>query len=348
MNKSIASRPCVFLYLSAAMLLPLLLLTSCSDGGDDFDSEVVIDEMGYPSVVYHNHNYYVTGQRNGTDIIYLYSTPELIGENKHLKRQTILKGHEHGFQRFYSPELEYINGKWYIYFDSDNGLNSDTHQLYVMENPSEDPMKGTWTIHGPIMTNREWNFSIHPDLFTCGGKLYMLWSGWLTRRIESETQCIFIAEMENPWTLKSERILISQPEFEWERQWINSDGTRSAYPIFVNENPQAAVSPDGRNVVVFYSASGIWTEYIAPGMLYASATSNLLDPRSWTKLPEPLINPVEEDSGERISNLIVVQNTDDGECYLVSERRVRDINKLFSRWIIAAPMTWNDRSLPEI
>ena len=71
------------------------------------------------------------------------------------------------------------------------------------------------------------------------GQLYLLWSGWPERRHETETQCIYIARMENPWTTSSNRVMISLPDHEWERQWINPDGHRSAYPIYVNENPEA-------------------------------------------------------------------------------------------------------------
>jgi GH43 family beta-xylosidase len=93
--------------------------------------------------------------------------------------------------------------------------------------------------------------------------------------------------MENPWTLRSERSLISMPQYEWERQWINPDGTRSAYPIFVNENPEAFITANGHNVVVTYSASGIWTVFNTLGVLTASVNADLLNPQSWTKAAEP-------------------------------------------------------------
>ena len=106
--------------------------------------------------------------------------------------------------------------------------------------------------------------------------LYLLWSGWPNRRIGSETQCIYIARMENPWTLATKRVMISQPEYEWERQWINPDGGRTAYPIYVNESPQYFHSKDNQTVIVYYSASGCWSPYYCTGMLTADADSDLL------------------------------------------------------------------------
>jgi len=84
--------------------------------------------------------------------------------------------------------------------------------------------------------------------------------------------------MENPWTLATERVLISKPEYEWERQWVNPDGGRTAYPIYVNESPQYFHSKDNRTVIVYYAASGCWSPYYCTGMLTADADSDLLNP----------------------------------------------------------------------
>lgn len=330
-------------------ILPLLiafcsLFSSCGKSGADARGGVVMDSVGYPSVVYHDGMYYLTGQLDNSDDIVLFASPGL-GEDAEWQRKLILGAKENTLRMVYSPDLQFIDGKWYIFYDSDNGVNTDTHQIYVLENPSPDPMKGTWTKRGPIITNAEWNFSIHPNFFQCNGKLYMLWSGWQKRRVESETQCIFIAEMENPWTLKSERILLSLPEYEWERQWINSDGSRSAYPIFVNENPQAVISPDGKKVVVLYSASGIWTEFISLGMLYAPTDADLLDPRSWTKVPEPLFTPSEETPDKRSSNVVIVNNPDEGKSYIVYESRIREHGGTHC-WLESAEIQWDAKSLP--
>ena len=178
-------------------------------------------------------------------------------------------------------------------------------------------MDGPWPHHH----NDEWNFGIHPTSLTVGQKQFLLWSGWPKRRLESETQCIFIAEMENPWTLKSRRVMISMPQYEWERQWINPDGSRSAYPIFVNENPQAFISPDNRNVVVAYSASGIWTVFNTLGMLYAPIGSDLLDPKSWTKLPEPQFIPDDNSGIFGTSNVSIVASHSKDKQYLLYQAK---------------------------
>lgn len=325
-------------------ILTGLLLFACSEQKNTAEPDIIFERGGYPYATEHNGIYYYTMQTTGCDSIIIYATDNLKAMAS--ARQKIVFTHaDRDMHNFYSPELHRINGKWYIYFESDNG-NSDNHQLFVLENPAESPMEGQWAVHGPIITNEEWNFGIHPSALTVGNKQYLLWSGWPKRRMETETQCIFIAEMENPWTLKSKRVMISSPQYEWERQWINPDGSRSAYPIFVNENPQAFISPDNRNVVVVYSASGIWTVYNTLGMLYAPIGSDLLDPKSWTKLSEPQFVP---DSSSHIfgtSNVSIVASPDKNRQYLLYQAKHNDSSGAAVNDIRIKEISWSERGLP--
>ena len=136
---------------------------------------------------------------------------------------------------------------------------------------------------GRISTDKNNNLAIHANPFEHNGKRYLIWCGWETRRIYQETQCIYIAEMKNPWTLASDRILISKPEYEWECQWISVDGNKTGYPIHVNEAPQFFRSKNKDKLLIYYSASGNWTPYYCVGLLTADANSDLLNPNSWKK-----------------------------------------------------------------
>ena len=255
------------------------MLLSCNHGGAGINNEhekLLLERVGYPQGIFHQGKYYFTFQSIGGDSVELLCTDQL-EKLSEAARRTVWSSQRDSMAHFWSPEIHYINNKWYLYFEGDDG-NTDNHHLFVMECQDKDPMTGNFVMKGVIETHAEWNYGIHPNLLQLpSGELYLLWSGWPERRHETETQCIYIARMENPWTLSSERVMISKPEYEWERQWINPDGTRSAYPIYVNENPEAFVSPDGHRVIVLYSASGIWTEYTTTGMLSAPATADLLD-----------------------------------------------------------------------
>lgn len=329
-------------------IVALAALAACARVENNPADRVLFRQGAYPFVTEHDGTYYITIQNLNVDTIALYATRDLTAPET-MRKKVVWTSADNGMKNFYSPEIHRIDGAWYIYFEADNG-NTDNHRLYVLQNTSPDPMEGQWIQHGPIVTNDEWNFGIHPSVFTVGGRMYLLWSGWQKRRTESETQCIFIAEMENPWTLKSERVMLSSPQYEWERQWINPDGTRSAYPIFVNENPEAIISPDGRHVVVVYSASGIWTVFNSLGMLYAPASSNLLDPQVWTKSPEPLFVADRESGIFGTSNVSVVTSADGNHQYMLYQAKHLkpddQSNGTLTQDIRLTEITWNEQSLP--
>lgn len=324
-------------------LLIAIIPAACSQNDKADTSGIIMDAGAYPFVTEHNGTYYYTMQNEMVDTIMLWATDDLRKMNEK-KGKLILAAGDNGLCNFWSPELHRIGNKWYLYFEGDDG-NTDNHQLYCMENAADNPMTGEWTQRGPIITNSEWNFGIHPSSVVVNGRQYLLWSGWEKRRIETETQCIFIAEMENPWTLKSERVMLSKPEHEWERQWITSDGQRSAYPIFVNENPEAFVSPDGRKVIVAYSASGIWTSYNSLGILYADADGNLLEPGSWTKMSEPQFVADSTKGVFGTSNISVVQSPDGEKTFMLYEAK-HDEQGHTIRDIRMKEIGWDEKGLP--
>ena len=319
------------------------IMASCTPSDNDSpQSEVIFESGSYPYATFRQGNYYYTMQTDepGKISLYVAGTPEELS-----KSQQHIVWQADSMLHIWSPEIHYINNKWYIYFEADDG-NTDNHQLYVLENASADPLKGQFRMKGIIRTNEEWNFGLHPTSVIVGRQQYLLWSGWQHRRAEAETQCIFIARMQNPWTLDSERVMISQPEYEWERQWINPNGERSNYPILVNENPEAFVTPDGRHVCVYYSASGIWTVYATLGMLYASTDSNLLDPRSWTKCTEPQFVPDNTDSIHGVTNISLIPSSDGKQQMILFEAKWRE-NGQERRGIRMKPIQWNKEGLPD-
>ena len=264
-------------------------------------AHMLLQNAKYPHATFYGDRYYFTSQPTA-DTIYLTAVGQL-EDLAHAEPQAVWSSdNEQPFQHLWSPELHRIQGAWYIYFEADDG-NMDNHHLYVIRNANDNPLRGTWEMCGELHTNDEWNYGLHPTILNIESGLYLLWSGWPKRRTEIETQCIYIAQMDNPWTVGSERVMLSKPEYEWELQWINPNGNRLAYPIYVNENPEAFRTPDGRHVCVCYSASGIWTIYHVLGMLTAPASADLLDPASWTKSPEPLFTAYPTPSGSS-------QNTD--------------------------------------
>ena len=184
-------------------------------------------------------------------------------------------------KEIWAPEIHFIQGKWYIYFATDDGKN-DNHRLYVLENTSADPLTGEWIFKGKISdSNDKW--AIDGSVFTHKDQLYMVWSGW-----EGDTngrQDLYIAKLKNPWTIEGGRARISFPEHDWERHGDLNDPNNPPH-VDVNEGPQVLMHRD--KLLLVYSASGCWTDYYTLGMLVASASANLMDASSWKKFPHPV------------------------------------------------------------
>lgn len=180
-------------------------------------------------------------------------------------------------KQIWAPELHYLRSAWYIYFAADAGQN-ETHRVFVLENSSPDPFAGTWVMKGELTTpDNKW--AIDPTVFEWRRKLYAFWSGWPGDK--DGTQNIYAAAMKDPWTLAGERVLLSTPEYPWEKF-----GDLPGRHVNVNEGPE--ILQHGNKIFLIYSASGCWTDHYELGLLAASADADLLDYKSWKKSPRPV------------------------------------------------------------
>jgi GH43 family beta-xylosidase len=220
----------------------------------------------------------------------------------------------------WAPEIHFIAGKWYVYYAADDG-NSDNHQLYVLENASADPFAGEFVMKSRISTDNDNNWAIDGTVFENAGSWYLSWSGWQTRRVDTETQCIYLAKLKNPWTLASERVVLSKPELDWERHYRNAKGWNPDHVIYVNEGPEALKSPDGKLIHIVYSASGCWTPDYALGLLTAKADADLLDPKSWTKSQQPVFHQSPENRVYGTGHCCFFKSPDGTEDYILYHAR---------------------------
>ncbi|TDQ40846.1 family 43 glycosylhydrolase [Aureibacillus halotolerans] len=173
----------------------------------------------------------------------------------------------------WAPEIHYLDGKWYIYFAADDGNNAN-HRMYVLENASSNPLTGTWEFKGQI-TDPSDRWAIDGTVLEINDERYFVWSGW--EETDGSFQNIYIARMSNPWTISSERVLISTPTHDWETS-----------PARINEGPQFTIRGNMINLV--YSANGSWTDSYCLGLITADLGADLLDPNSWVKKDEPIFS----------------------------------------------------------
>jgi GH43 family beta-xylosidase len=181
----------------------------------------------------------------------------------------------------WAPEIHSIDGKWYIYFaaarttETKDGLFD--HRMYVLENEAANPLEGAWVEKGQIRTRWE-SFALDATTFEHRGVRYLVWAQ-KDPDIEGNSN-LYISEMDNPWTLRGQQVMLTKPEFGWETVGFK-----------VNEG--AAVLKHGGKIYIAFSASATDANYCM-GCLEASADANLLDAGSWTKTAEPVLKTNED------------------------------------------------------
>nr|WP_322624813.1 glycoside hydrolase family 43 protein [uncultured Flavobacterium sp.] len=240
-----------------------------------------------PYSTYHNGYYYYT-HTQGSKLV-LWKTKNLANLKDAESKEVWAPPQGTPYSKeIWAPEFHFINKKWYAYFAADDGDNNN-HRMYVLENASEDPFKGTWEFKGKIAASID-RWAIDGDVFTYNNQLYMIWSGW-----EGNTngqQNIYIAKMKNPWTIEGNRVLISQPTYAWEKQGDLNDAINPPH-VNVNEGPQFL--QHGKDVFIIYSSSGCWTDFYSLGMLRLKGT-DLMNPQSWIKSEQPVFVKSEKNS----------------------------------------------------
>lgn len=182
----------------------------------------------------------------------------------------------------WAPEIHPIAGKWYIYYAASvhNGAPFYAQRTGVLE--SDSPF-GPYIDKGMVYTgddslrSKENLWAIDMTVLEVNGGYYAVWSGWDGQYDHHDVdQSLYIARMENPWTI-GKRVLLSRPELNWEK----------GDHINLLEGPQ--VLKHEHDVFILYSTRGSWTEHYKMGQLrLRSADHDPLDPDSWVKSPEPV------------------------------------------------------------
>lgn len=192
----------------------------------------------------------------------------------------IWRKHESGpmSANIWAPELHYLFGRWYIYYAGGEVGDIFNIRPYVLECQSEDPMSGPWVEMGKMRRAAEdifsfEAFSLDATVFEHRGEWYYIWAEKVS--VGPQISNLYIAKMENGYTLKTVQVLLTTPDYDWER-----------VGFWVNEGP-GILKHDGK-IFLTYSASSTGICYCV-GMLTADEDSDLLDPRSWTKERYPVL-----------------------------------------------------------
>ncbi|MDO5538858.1 MAG: family 43 glycosylhydrolase [Eubacteriales bacterium] len=223
--------------------------------------------------------YYFTASVPAYDRIVLRRSRTLAGLAQ-AEEVTIWEKHEKGIlsEHIWAPELHYLDGKWYVYFAGGDVDDVWAIRPYVLECMGEDPLTAKWEERGKMGRADEDEFSfeafsLDATVFENNGKRYYVWAEKVG--VGKQISNLYIGEMESPCKLRTVQVLLTTPDYDWER-----------VGFWVNEGP-AVIHHNGK-IYLTFSASETGADYCM-GMLTASEDADLLDPRSWEKDRYPVI-----------------------------------------------------------
>ena len=239
-----------------------------------------ITQRADPYVYRHTDGYYYfTGSMPKYDCIALRRSKDLLGLAE-AEETVIWHKHEEGpmSKHIWAPELHYLDGKWYIYFAGGRIGHKWKIRPYVLECQSDDPITGPWKEMGKMQAAKGDKFSFRAfsldgTVFENKGKRYYVWAEKVS--VGRQISNLYIAEMESPIKLKTMQVLLTSPDYDWER-----------HGFWVNEGP-SVLHHDGK-IYLTYSASDTGINYCV-GMLSVDEDADLLDPRQWKKERYPVL-----------------------------------------------------------
>lgn len=245
----------------------------------------IVEQRADPYLLKHTDGYYYfMGSVPSYDCIEI-RRAKTINELAGAETVVVWRKHESGImsEHVWAPEMHYIDGKWYIYFAA--GEKDDIWKIrpYVLECTGQDPMKDEWIELGMMQRADDdpysfTDFSLDGTVFQQNGKWYYIWAEKVGG--QKGISNLYIAEMAAPNKLKTVQVLLTTPDYDWER-----------VDFWVNEGP-AVLKKNGK-IFVTFSASATGACYCM-GMMTADENADLLDPRSWEKSRYPVLCTDEE------------------------------------------------------
>lgn len=227
--------------------------------------------------------------RDGSDYLYCYTLGNGVAVTRSSKLHEIAPSEDGAVYRapegtpwskeYWAPELHKMGGRYYIYVAADDG-NNENHRMYCLVSTTDDPT-GSYEMVGKISDASD-KWAIDGTVLKHSGEHYFIWSGW--EGDENVAQNLYIAHMSSPTEIDSERVLLSTPEFDWEKR-----GSGNGLPT-VNEGP-AILQRNGATHLV-YSASGSWCDDYCLGML-TLVGDDPMKRESWVKSEVPVFEKAE-------------------------------------------------------
>jgi GH43 family beta-xylosidase len=185
----------------------------------------------------------------------------------------------------WAPELNKIGDDWYILFTGARNGGPFDIRPYMLKFTGEEftgdavMNKDNWKLVGPVKAHAGdehafTSFSLDMTAFESNGKHYLVWA----EKPGSSTLRMAQIDPKDPTQLIGDSVQLSEPTQAWEQN--------DAQNLKVDEGP-AVIRHDGK-VYVSFSGSSVDRNY-AVGLLAADESSDLMDPKSWTKTGYPVL-----------------------------------------------------------
>lgn len=320
------------------IILPLFLV-GCSYKKQSCFFTNPIGKGQDPWVIKHNGYYYFIESRNNK--IYISKNKDLteIKKNERLVWTPPAKGWNHA--NIWAPELHYINNKWYIYYAAAKVAGSPFiyQRSGVLEAATKDP-RGKYIDKGMLYTGNDIKdpstaiWAIDLTVTTIQNQLYAIWSGWKKNEDTDKTpQNLYIAKMLNPYTISSNRIMISSPTEIWEQ----------GPELNLQEGPE--VIKHAGNVFIIYSTGDSWLINYKLGQLkLKKATANPMNPDNWIK-SGPVFKGTSKVYG--VGHASFTTSPDGTQNWIVYHSKV-DTTPGWKREIDIQKFTWNSDGSPDL
>lgn len=246
---------------------------------------------GDPVIFQWNGKYYFTATNDNKNAIGLYvrEAEELDALFSEDAENYMILGvdEENEFiQTFWAPEFHIIGGDVYLLFAVSGRKWGPQCHMMKLKKGGSIPNARDW--EHPVRVqkkNGEWlsteGITLDMTYLETGSSSYVVWSYRQNIGTPVDTgSMLYIAkaDIDRPWRLASEPVLLSRPLLGWE----NVDGTIN------NEGPFAYVSD--KKVYLTYSGGASDSYTYTVGLLTASTESNLLDISAWTKRSTPVFS----------------------------------------------------------
>lgn len=232
-----------------------------------------------PYVTLEDGQYYFTASVPAYDGIVL-RRASVLEELKDAEEVEIWHKHESGpmSKHIWAPELHCIDGSWYIYFAGGEAEDIWKIRPYVLKCEGTDPMKDAWSECGKMQAADGDDFSFEAfsldmTVFKDHGKWYCVWAE--KTGVGAQISNLYIAEMESPTKLKTAQVLLTTPDYDWERG-----------AFWVDEGP--GMLKHGDDLFLTFSASDTGINYCV-GLMTAKSGTDLTDPLNWKKSRYPVL-----------------------------------------------------------